>query len=73
MRQVMVLFASMLTLAGAQESLPGAEIPQMPAIVWVAYLAVAALMIVSLWKLFAKAGKPGWASLIPFYNNIVML
>jgi len=36
-------------------------------------LAVLVLMIVSLWKLFAKAGKPGWASLIPIYNVIVML
>ena len=25
------------------------------------------------WKLFVKAGKPGWASLIPVYNSIVLL
>ena len=53
MRQVMVLLASMWTLAGAQESLP--ESPQVPAVAWVLYIAVAALMIVSLWKLFTKA------------------
>jgi len=36
-------------------------------------LAVAALMIVSMWKIFTKAGKPGWASIIPIYNFVVML
>jgi hypothetical protein len=25
------------------------------------------------WKVFTKAGKPGWASLIPFYNLIVLV
>ncbi len=29
--------------------------------------------IIGLWKLFAKAGKPGWASIIPIYNTIVMI
>lgn len=30
------------------------------------------LMIVSLWKIFKKAGKPGWASIIPIYNIYIM-
>ena len=25
------------------------------------------------WKIFTKAGKPGWASIVPFYNTIVLL
>jgi hypothetical protein len=36
------------------------------------YLAVVVLMIVSVWKVFTKAGKPGWACLIPVYNLYVM-
>lgn len=36
-------------------------------------LAVAILEIVSIWKLFVKAGRPGWASIIPIYNIIVAL
>ncbi len=32
-----------------------------------------AIMIVSAWKIFVKAGKPGWAALIPIYNLIVFL
>lgn len=31
-----------------------------------------ALIIVANWKLFTKAGKPGWASIIPFYNLYVL-
>lgn len=37
------------------------------------YVAVIILIIVSWWKIFTKAGKPGWAILIPFYNVIIML
>lgn len=36
-------------------------------------LAFAVLMIASMWKVFSKAGKPGWAAIIPIYNIIVML
>jgi hypothetical protein len=39
----------------------------------VLYLALIALMIASMWIIFTKAGKPGWACLIPIYNIIVML
>lgn len=35
-------------------------------------LAFLVLFIVSLWKVFTKAGKPGWAALIPIYNMVVM-
>ena len=31
-------------------------------------LAAAVLIIVALWKIFDKAGKPGWHALIPFLN-----
>ena len=36
-------------------------------------LALIVLMLVSLWRIFTKAGEPGWASLVPFYNAYVML
>lgn len=35
--------------------------------------AIALLMIASLWKLFTKAGEPGWAAIVPIYNIIVWL
>lgn len=31
-------------------------------------LAIAVFLLVSMWKLFTKAGKEGWKSLIPIYN-----
>ena len=37
------------------------------------YLAVIILQIVGMWKIFTKAGKPGWAAIIPIYNIIVLL
>jgi hypothetical protein len=37
------------------------------------YLLVMVLMIASYWKIFAKAGKPGWASIVPIYNAVVYL
>ena len=35
--------------------------------------AIIAVMIVAVWKVFTKAGEPGWAALIPIYNAIVYL
>jgi len=37
------------------------------------YVALIVLMLVSMWKIYTKAGKPGWAILIPIYNIIVLL
>lgn len=37
------------------------------------YLAILVLIIASMWKLFEKAGKPGWAAIIPIYNLIIMI
>lgn len=31
------------------------------------------LLLVSMWVIFQKAGKPGWAAIIPIYNTLVAL
>lgn len=36
-------------------------------------LAIVAFFVAVLWKIFEKAGKPGWAAIIPIYNVIVLL
>jgi hypothetical protein len=41
--------------------------------IWVFYFVVVILMIVSMWKIFTKAGKPGWAAIIPIYNIIILM
>lgn len=35
-------------------------------------LALLILAIVAMWKIFEKAGEPGWAAIIPFYNIYVL-
>lgn len=40
------------------------------AIIW---LAIVVLLIASMWKIFTKAGKPGWAAIVPIYNLVVLL
>jgi hypothetical protein len=42
-------------------------------LVLVVYLLIVILMIASMWKVYEKAGKPGWAAIVPIYNIIVLL
>ena len=39
---------------------------------WICYFAVLILLIAAIWKVFSKAGQPGWAAIIPIYNIYVM-
>lgn len=36
-------------------------------------LAAAVVFIAALWKVFAKAGQPGWAAIIPIYSTYILL
>lgn len=36
------------------------------------WLAAVVLAIVIMWKFYQKAGRPGWASIVPFYNSWVL-
>ena len=31
-------------------------------------IALVLLLVAAYWKIFTKAGRPGWAAIIPFYN-----
>ena len=42
-------------------------------IVLLIWLAILIFFIAVQWKIFTKAGKPGWAAIIPIYNTIVFL
>lgn len=37
------------------------------------WLGIIAFAIISQWKVFEKAGQPGWACIIPIYNVLIML
>ena len=36
------------------------------------WLAVIVVIIAGMWKVFTKAGQPGWACIIPIYNIYVL-
>ena len=42
-------------------------------ILMIPLLILSVILIISHWKIYTKAGKPGWASIIPIYNVIVLL
>lgn len=42
------------------------------AAMWFIWLIVWVVAIVAQWKLFEKAGEPGWKSIIPFYSAYVL-
>jgi hypothetical protein len=35
-------------------------------------LVVLAVVVIGMWKVFEKAGQPGWAAIIPIYNVYVL-
>lgn len=41
-------------------------------IILVIVIGLYGFMMACMWKIFEKAGKPGWAAIVPFYNLLVM-
>ena len=39
----------------------------------ICWLAIAVFLIAAQWKIYTKAGQPGWACIIPIYNVYIML
>ncbi len=37
------------------------------------YIALIVVMLAAMWKVFEKAGQPGWAAIVPFYNAYVLV
>lgn len=42
------------------------------AVILVVSFIVSIVLIISMWKIFVKADKPGWAAIVPFYNFWVL-
>ncbi len=40
---------------------------------WIVILLIIVVMIASMWKIFTKAGQPGWAAIVPIYNLFILL
>jgi hypothetical protein len=47
--------------------------PIVPMIILFIELAIFVLILAGMWQVFAKAGQPGWAAIVPIYNIIVLL
>lgn len=60
------------TLTTNEAAAAGAVMGGMLGVAIVAGIAVAILMIVAMWKLFKKAGEPGWKALIPIYDVYIL-
>ena len=58
--------AALLAQYSSRDEGPGI----VPMLVMVALVVV---IIAGMWKVFTKAGEPGWACLVPIYNLIVMM
>ena len=56
----------------AQESSDAPEVKSPGPVFWVCYFALIILLIAAMWKVFSKAGQPGWAAIIPIFNVYVM-
>ena len=39
----------------------------------ISWVVIAIIIFVSLWKIFQKAGRPGWEGIIPLYNYYILL
>jgi hypothetical protein len=37
------------------------------------WLSIVAVVIAGIWKVYEKAGQPGWAAIVPIYNFYIML
>jgi hypothetical protein len=60
-----VLFTPARLLAQVEYSTEGTAPSPISTIIG---LLIALVVIVAMWKVFTKAGQPGWASIIPIYN-----
>jgi hypothetical protein len=58
-------------LASVEAALPG--LFGVVLLVVLVVLALVVLTVVANWRIYQKAGKPGWASIVPFYNSVIML
>lgn len=68
-----MLQSGSVELTPEQQAAAGAAGLAILGVLLLIYAAIGLVLIVSMWKLFSKAGEPGWASMIPFYNIIVAL
>jgi len=70
------LLASLLPLAQTTDlstdlstQAPDLHVGPVPILIGVAFMV---FIVATMWKIFVKAGEPGWASIVPFYNLYIL-
>lgn len=64
---------ALTSLLIAQNNEAGAAAAAGAGLFMLIYFGLILVMIIGMWKMFSKAGKPGWASIIPIYNVVVLI
>jgi hypothetical protein len=64
---------SLLAMVGALAAGQYEDVAGPGAGFYLVWLVIMVVELVAFWKVFTKAGKPGWAVLVPIYNFIVLL
>lgn len=41
-------------------------------VIWIVTMVLCAVQLIAMWKLYVKAGRPGWGALVPFYNSYLL-
>lgn len=70
---LMVLLVSGIALAGDPMLDSISENPAVLIFAVLFNLVFITIMIVAQWKMFEKAGEPGWAAIVPIYNAVILL
>lgn len=65
-----ILGSRILQQGGDDGGLLGALFSGVGCVCWSVF---ALLAIIAMWKVFVKAGQPGWAAIIPIYNIYILL
>lgn len=68
----MMTISALLFQNDAANGAIGGAIAAMSGMFMLVMLAIVVVFIIGMWKVFAKAGQPGWASIIPIYNIYVL-
>ena len=69
----MNLLATTLAQSSSSSSDAGSAIGAIGALMMCAiYIVLIVLVVAGIWKTFDKAGQPGWAAIVPFYNMYVL-
>lgn len=66
-------YAIVDSTTGATSSAAASSFLAYLGIIWIVAVVVALIGFISMWIIFTKAGRPGWAAIIPIYNVLVEL